>query len=507
MSEPRIIPVILSGGSGTRLWPVSRESFPKQLWPLLSDRTLMQETALRARGPGFAPPIVVCNQEHRFLIAEQLRAAGVADARLVLEPVGRNSAPAIAAAALLAAEDDPDSLLWMMAADAAIADIDALHRALGIAAVAARAGRIVTFGMRPTGPETGYGYIERGDPLRDAPGVHAVARFVEKPDAATAARLVADGRHLWNSGMFVFTARTLLQELAAHAPEVLPPVRQAVAARRADLDFIRLDEAAFTAARRSAWTTRWPSAPATPPWCRPISAGPTSEAGARCGNWARKDAAGNVARRRRACWRTRTNCYVRSDGMLTAVVGLNDAVVVVTKDAVLAMHRDQAQDVKKVVDRLKAAGRHEAVAHNRAYRPWGFYESLIQGDRFQVKRIVVTPGHQLSLQKHFHRAEHWVVVNGTARVTRDDEALMVRENESIYLPDGLRAPAGEPGQDPADADRGAVRRLSRRGRHRAAGGHLRAKLTPLCHGRRRPATHDFPSLQAAKSWVAGLRRP
>ncbi len=447
MNEPRIIPVILSGGSGTRLWPVSRESFPKQLWPLTSDRTLMQETALRARGPGFAPPIVVCNHEHRFLIAEQLRAAGVADARLLLEPVGRNSAPAIAAAAVLAAETDPDSLLWMLAADHAIADIEALHRALDVAAVAARAGKFVTFGMHPTGPETGYGYIERGDPLRDAPGVHAVARFVEKPDAATAARLVADGRHLWNSGMFVFTARTLLQELETHAPDVLPPVRRAVAARRSDLDFIRLDEAAFTAAPSISLdyavaerTLHAAVVPADIGW---------SDVGSWSALWdlGERDAAGNVSVGDVVLENAR-NCYVRSDGMLAAVVGLNDAVVVVTKDAVLAMHRDQAQDVKKVVDRLKAAHRHEAVAHNRLYRPWGFYETLILGDRFQVKRIVVTPGHQLSLQKHFHRAEHWVVVNGTARVTRNDEVLIVHENESVYLPMGCVHRLENPGKIP-----------------------------------------------------------
>jgi mannose-1-phosphate guanylyltransferase / mannose-6-phosphate isomerase len=442
MSESRIVPVILSGGSGTRLWPVSRESFPKQLWPLTSNRTLMQETALRARGAGFAPPIVVCNHEHRFLIAEQLRAAGIQDARLVLEPVGRNSAPAIAAAALLAAEDDPDSLLWMLAADHAIADIDALHHALGIAAVAARAGRFVTFGMRPTGPETGYGYIERGDALRGAPGVYAVARFVEKPDAETAARLVADGRHLWNSGMFVFTARTLLQELETHAPDVLPPVRQAVAARRTDLDFIRLDEAAFSASPSISLdyavaerTTHAAVVPADIGWSDVGSWSALWELGAR-------DTAGDVL------LENAQNCYVRSDGMLVAVVGLSDAVVVVTKDAVLAMHRDQAQDVKKLVDRLKAAGRHEAVAHNRLYRPWGFYESLIQGDRFQVKRIVVTPGNQLSLQKHFHRAEHWVVVNGTARVTRNDDVLMVHENESVYLPMGCVHRLENPGKIP-----------------------------------------------------------
>ncbi|HUB46693.1 MAG TPA: mannose-1-phosphate guanylyltransferase/mannose-6-phosphate isomerase [Acetobacteraceae bacterium] len=447
MTESRIVPVILSGGSGTRLWPVSRESFPKQLWPLISDHTLMQETALRARGPAFAPPIVVCNHDHRFLIAEQLRCVGVADARLVLEPCGRNSAPAIAAAALIAAEEDPDTLLWMLAADHAIADVPELHRALGVAAEAARAGRFVTFGMHPAAPETGYGYIERGDPLREAPGVHAVAQFVEKPDAATAARLVADGRHLWNSGMFVFTARTLLHELEAHAPEVLSAVSRAVEGRRADLDFIRLEETAFASAPSISLdyavaerTNRAAVVPADIGW---------SDVGSWSALWeqGRRDQAGNVAVGDVVLENAR-NCYVRSDGMLAAVVGLTDAVVVVTEDAVLAMHRDNAQDVKKVVDRLKAVGRHEAVAHNRVYRPWGFYECLILAERFQVKRIVVTPGHQLSLQKHYHRAEHWVVVSGTARVTRNDEMLMVHENESVYLPMGCVHRLENPGRIP-----------------------------------------------------------
>src|SRR5580698_2684286 len=221
MSNPTIVPVILSGGSGTRLWPVSRESFPKQLWPLLSERSLMQETVLRAHGPGFAAPVVVCNEDHRFLIAEQLREAGISDARIILEPAGRNSAPAIAAAAVLVAEDDPDAVLWMMPADASIADTKALHAALEIAARAARMGKIVTFGMQPTAPETGYGYIEIGAELSGAPGVHAVARFVEKPNAEPAAELCRSGRYLWNSGMFVFTARVLLGEMEKHAPEVL----------------------------------------------------------------------------------------------------------------------------------------------------------------------------------------------------------------------------------------------------------------------------------------------
>ena len=447
MTVPRIVPVILSGGSGTRLWPVSRESFPKQLWPLISDRSMLQETALRARGPDFAPPVVVCNEEHRFLIAEQLREAGIAGARIVLEPVGRNSAPAIAAAALLVAETDPDAVLWMMAADAAIGDVPALHRALDQAALAARAGHVVTFGARPTAPETGYGYIEAGAALPGLPGVHALARFVEKPDAEAAAAMLASGQYLWNSGMFVFTASTLLAELAAHAPAVLDAVRKAVAARKTDLDFIRLDPEAFAAcpsisldyavAERTAHAA---VVPAELGW---------SDVGSWTALWelGAKDAAGNVVLGD-AVLAGAENCYVRSDGMLVAVVGLKDAVVVVTKDAVLAADRAHAQAVKPLVDRLRAAGRKEAVAHNRAYRPWGFYESLIAGERFQVKRIVVAPGRKLSLQKHFHRAEHWVVVSGSALVTRDAETLLVHENESVYLPLGCVHRLENPGKIP-----------------------------------------------------------
>ena len=447
MSTQTIVPVILSGGSGTRLWPVSRESFPKQLWPLLSDRTLIQETVSRGVGPGFAAPVVVCNEEHRFLIAEQLRDVGVTNARIMLEPVGRNSAPAIAAAAVLVAEENPDAVLWMMAADASITDTDALHRALGKAAVAARAGKIVTFGMQPTAAETGYGYIEIGAELPEAPGVHAVARFVEKPNAETAVQLVAGGKHLWNSGMFVFTAGTLLREMETHAPDVLPPVREAVAARRADLDFIRLAVEPFRACPSISLdyavaerTHEAAVVPADLGW---------SDVGSWSALWelGRKDPAGNVAIGD-VVLESSKNCYVRSDGMLTAVVGLKDTVVVVTDDVALVMHRDHAQDVKKVVEHLKAAGRQEAVAHNRTYRPWGFYECLIAGDCFQVKRIVVSPGGRLSLQSHYHRAEHWVVVNGTARVTRDQETLILRENESIYLPLGCVHRLENPGLIP-----------------------------------------------------------
>jgi mannose-1-phosphate guanylyltransferase / mannose-6-phosphate isomerase len=447
LTTQRVLPVILSGGSGTRLWPVSRESFPKQLWPLTSDRSLLQETALRASGPGFVPPMVVCNEEHRFLIAEQLRSAGITGARIVLEPVGRNSAPAIAAAALLAAEEDPATVLWMMAADASIADTDALHGLLHTAVAAARTGHIVTFGMRPSAPETGYGYIELGTALPDIPDAYQVARFVEKPDAATAVELIGSGRHLWNSGMFVFTARTLLDEMAVHAPAVMEAVRAAVSARRADLDFIRLGAAEFAAsppisldyavAERTAHAA---VVPADLGW---------SDVGSWTALWqlGPQDASGNVAVGD-AILENAENCYVRSDGMLAAVVGLTDAVVVVTEDAVLAAHRGHAQDVKRLVDRLKAAGRSEAVAHNRTYRPWGFYESLIRGDRFQVKRIVVNPSQKLSLQKHYHRAEHWVVVSGSALVTRGEEKLLLHENESAYIPLGAVHRLENPGKIP-----------------------------------------------------------
>jgi mannose-1-phosphate guanylyltransferase/mannose-6-phosphate isomerase len=444
-----IVPVILSGGSGTRLWPVSRESFPKQLWPLISDRSMIQETALRATGPEFAPPVVVCNEEHRFLIAEQLREAGIEGARIILEPVGRNSAPAIAAAALLVAETAPDAVLWMMAADSSITKATALAAALAEAVAGARAGRFVTFGMKPNAAETGYGYIEVGAALAEAPGLHEVASFIEKPDAATAGRLATDGRHLWNSGMFVFTVATLIEEMQAHAPRVLAAVRAAITGRRADLDFIRLDRTAFAACPNisldyaiAEHTTRAAVVPADLGWC---------DVGSWNALWAlgAKDEAGNVSLGD-VLLENAHNCYARSDGMLTAVVGLSDTVVVTTEDAVLVMHRDRAQDVKKVVERLRAAGRHEAAAHNRAYRPWGFYESLINGERFQVKRIVVKPGEKLSLQKHFHRAEHWVVVAGTAMVMRDNDRVMVRENESIYLPLGCVHRLENPGRIPLE---------------------------------------------------------
>ena len=446
-SDDRIVPVILCGGTGTRLWPLSRESFPKQFLPLVSDQSMLQQTALRAMGPGFAPPVVVCNEAHRFLVAEQLRASDIPSPRILLEPVGRNSAPAIAAAALVAAETGPETLCWIMASDAVIADVPALHAALAQAAVAARAGRIVTFGMQPTAPETGYGYIETGEPLADAPGVLALARFVEKPDAQRAADFLAGGKHLWNSGMFVATAGTLLAELERYEPALLAAVRQAVAAAQRDLDFIRLDPTAFGRATSVSIdyavmekTSHAAVVPASLGW---------SDLGSWATIWevAEKDAAGNAGQGPVELLDNQ-NCYVRSEGILTAVVGMRDTVVVTTPDAVLVMRRNHAQDAKKIVDRLRAKGIKQATEHQRMYRPWGHYEGLIMGERFQVKKISVRPGQKLSLQKHFHRAEHWVVVSGTAIVTRDQEEILLRENESVYLPLGCVHRLVNPGKIP-----------------------------------------------------------
>ncbi len=447
MSVPDIVPVILSGGTGSRLWPLSRESNPKQFWPLLSGQSMVQETARRATGPGFASPVVVVGEAHRFLVAEQLRDAGLTSPQIILEPEGRNSAPAIAVAALLVAEAQPDAVLWIMAADAAISDVAALHAALERAAAAARGGRIVTFGMRPTEPHTGFGYIELGEPLAEVPGVQAVQSFTEKPDLATAERLVSGGRHVWNSGMFVATAGTLIAELREHAPAVLAAARAALDAAARDLDFIRLGAEAFREAPAISIdyavmerTRHAAVVPADLGW---------SDVGSWDALWEAtpKDAAGNAVKGPVEMLDT-SGSYVRSEGMLTAVLGLKDVVVVVTDDAVLAMPRSRAQDVKKMVERLKARGMKQATEHRRMYRPWGHYEGLIMGDRFQVKQIVVQPGGRLSLQKHHHRAEHWVVVKGTARVQRDAESLLLSENQSVYLPLGCVHRLENPGMIP-----------------------------------------------------------
>jgi mannose-1-phosphate guanylyltransferase/mannose-1-phosphate guanylyltransferase/mannose-6-phosphate isomerase len=447
-NSQRIVPVVLSGGTGSRLWPLSREGYPKQFWPLVSaETTMLQDTVARAMGGGFSAPIIVCNEAHRFMVAEQLQNAGVAKPTIVLEPVARNSAPAIAAAALIAHEQDPGAVLWLMAADAAIKDRAALSAALERAAGAARAGRIVAFGMQPTSAETGYGYIEAGEALPGLDGVFGVAGFVEKPNAATAEQFLAGGKHLWNSGMFVATAATLLAELERLTPALLAAVRAAVTEATRDLDFVRLAPEAFKRAPDISIdyavmekTAHAAVVPASIGW---------SDVGSWSALWevSAQDAQGNASAGPVELLDAR-NCYVRSEGILTAVVGLEDVVTVVTDDAVLVMHRDRAQDVKTLLSQLKKNGHKEATEHRRSYRPWGHYEGLIQGDRFQVKKISVKPGAKLSLQKHFHRAEHWVVVNGTAIVERDAERILLRENESVYLPLGCVHRMENPGMIP-----------------------------------------------------------
>ncbi|EHH67345.1 mannose-6-phosphate isomerase [Gluconobacter morbifer G707] len=380
-------------------------------------------------------------------MAEQLRDVGIHNARVVLEPVGRNSAPAIAAAAFLVAETNPDAILWIMAADAAITHEEALKVALEHAVQAAAQDRIVTFGMKPTRPETGYGYIESGAELPGIPGVYEVARFVEKPSAEKAAEFVQDGHYLWNSGMFVARAGVFLSEVETYEPQVYERVRHSVQNRQTDMDFERLEAQSFGSAPDI--SVDYAIAERT----KLAAVVPGNFGWSDIGSWdalwdlSAKDKAGNATFGDVFLDQAR-NCYVRSDGIVATVAGVEDLIVVVTQDAVMVSHRDRAQDVKHMVERLKKSGRKEALTHNRCYRPWGFYESLIQADRFQVKRIVVEPGEKLSLQKHFHRAEHWVVVGGTALVTRDEDKVMVRENESIYLPLGCVHRLENPGKIP-----------------------------------------------------------
>lgn len=444
----RITPVVLSGGAGTRLWPLSREHFPKQLLPLAGERTMIQETLLRfTDAVRFAPPIVVTNEETRFAVAEQMRAAGIADGRLVLEPAARNTAPAIVAAALLAAGDDPEAMLLVVPSDHVITDPRAFLDLVGTALGAAQAGRLVTFSIVPTRPETGYGYIRRGEPLADHPGVSAVAAFVEKPDRDKAERFLADGGYFWNSGMFLFSAASFLSEIETHAPEVLRAVRAAVAGRTVDLDFIRLEREAFTASPSISidyavmeHTRLAATVPCDVGW---------TDVGAWSELWriADKDGAGNVLSGDVVMEDSR-DCYVRSEGLLTAAVGVRDLVIVATDDAILVADRNRTQDVKLIVDRLRREKRDELADHRRVHRPWGYFQSIHTGDRFQVKRLTVKPGSKLSLQKHYHRAEHWVVVNGTALVTRGEETFLIHENESVYIPLGTLHRLENPGKVP-----------------------------------------------------------
>jgi mannose-1-phosphate guanylyltransferase / mannose-6-phosphate isomerase len=440
-----IHPVVLSGGSGTRLWPLSRAAYPKQLMPLVSSRSLLQETIERVADPAlFASPILICNEEHRFLVAEQLRALGRKAEVIVLEPVARNTAPAVAVAAIMA---KPNSLLLILPSDHYIVEADKFRAAVATAAKAAENGALVTFGITPMTAETGYGYIRRGPAIAGAPGCHRVAAFVEKPDADTAAGYLAAGDYLWNSGMFLFRADRYLSELGKFEPVMLAAVKESVAGAKRDLDFTRLAKDSFAQATSKSIdyavmekTKDAAVVPAEMGW---------TDVGSWAALWevAEKDGAGN-ALIGDVIAADVTNSYIRSESRLVTAVGLDGIVLVETVDAVLAVARDRAQDLRLVIDRLKESDRGERLAHRRVYRPWGSYETVDVDQGFQVKRIVVNPGAKLSLQKHAHRAEHWVVVRGQARVTRDRDVYDLNANQSTYIPLGAVHRLENPGTEP-----------------------------------------------------------
>lgn len=449
-----IQPVVLSGGSGTRLWPLSREKYPKQLLAFADGESLLQATLRRLEGKAcadVASPLVVCNEEYRFVVAEQLRLIGK-KGRIVLEPAGRNTAPALTLAALAAQSEGGDPVLLVMPADHIVAQPDAFQNGVCHAARLAQDGAIVTFGVTPNRPETGYGYIQAGAAVDEA-GACAIARFVEKPDLATAECYLQTGCYLWNSGLFVLRASVWLRALEACRPDILAACEAAWRGGESDLSFIRVEPKAFTACPSDsidyAVMERLAGAvPVTglpPGVVVPLSAG-WSDVGAWDALWQilSKDGDGNVVQGE-AFMQGCSNTLALSSGRVLACVGVQGLVVVETPDAVLVADQRHTQDVKKIVDRLKSEGRTEAMAHRKVYRPWGWYDGVDAGERFQVKRIMVKPGGKLSLQMHHHRAEHWIIVRGTARVTRGDEVFLLSENQSTYIPLGVTHRLENPG--------------------------------------------------------------
>jgi mannose-1-phosphate guanylyltransferase/mannose-6-phosphate isomerase len=439
-----IVPVILSGGSGTRLWPLSREAYPKQFLPLVGDDTMLQATWKRVASIAGAAPIVVANQEHRFMAAEQLRECKALPQALILEPVGRNTAPAIAIAALQALAGGNDALLLVLPSDHVVRNEAAFHAAVKQAAVAAEAGKLVTFGIVPTAPETGYGYIKAAT----GEGVRAVDRFVEKPDQATAEKYVASGEYYWNSGMFLFKASRYLKELETLQPAILAACRAALDKAARDIDFIRLDAEAFAASPNDSidYAVMEKTADAA---VVPLDA-EWNDVGSWSALWevSDKDTDGNACHGDVIALDCKDS-YAYGNRLI-AMVGLQDVIVVETDDAVFVGHKDRVQDVKEIVGRIKRDGRSEAAAHRKVYRPWGAYDSIDNGARFQVKRITVKPGATLSLQMHHHRAEHWIVVSGTAEVTRGDEVILLSENQSTYIPLGVTHRLKNPGKLPLE---------------------------------------------------------
>jgi len=439
-----MIPVILSGGSGTRMWPYSRSMYPKQFLPLVGEKSMLQETILRLNRVK-TEPIIVCNKDHRFMVAEQLRAIGVNAHSILLEPAAKNTAPAIVLAALKAVESGQDDVLLVLPADHVIPDNDAFQSALKVAEKEAAAGNLVTFGIVPTYAETGYGYINASG----KGGARPVKDFLEKPDADTAQCYVDSGDYFWNSGMFMFKASVYLAEVGKYAPEILSSCTDALALAKSDLDFIRIDKASFKECPSDsidyAVMEKTNSAVMVP-----LDAG-WNDVGSWASLWAvsDRDSDGNACRGDVLVDDTQ-NCYIQSEDKLIATIGLKDTIIVQTDDAILVAAKDRVQEVKGIVDKLKSLDRPEVKLHRKVYRPWGYYDSIDSGERFQVKRIVVNPGAKLSLQMHYHRAEHWVVVSGTAEVVNGDEVLLLKENESTYIPLGTVHSLSNPGAIPLE---------------------------------------------------------
>jgi mannose-1-phosphate guanylyltransferase/mannose-6-phosphate isomerase len=439
----KFVPVVLCGGSGTRLWPLSRSHLPKQFLPLVSERTMLQETLARVQGlEGAQPPIAIANDEHRFLAAEQLREIGAPPQALLLEPAGRGTAAAVAAAALLL--EDKSSLMLVLPADHAISNLKQFHAAVRTALRLANDGALVVFGIQPTSPHTGYGYIKQGAPRDEA---FVVERFVEKPDLGTAQGFLAAGGYYWNGGIFVFRADRYLAELQRYRKDILEAVTRAMASAQRDMDFVRPERAAFLAVPDDSIDR------AVMEKTRDAVVVPARFGWNDVGSWSAlwslgaKDAVGNVSQGD-VLMRDSQGSYLRSEGRLIAAVGVENLVIVETSDALLVSTREHADDVKLAVEQLKRSRRTEHAIHRRVYRPWGYYESIDSGDAFQVKRLMLKPGARLSLQLHRRRAEHWVVVSGEAKVTRGDEELRLGANQSTYIPTGTKHRLENPGTEP-----------------------------------------------------------
>jgi len=453
VSKRKIIPVIMAGGVGSRLWPLSRELYPKQFLCLKGELTMLQSTVDRLKGIDCENPVVICNEQHRFIVAEQLRELNKLTKNIILEPAGRNTAPAIALAALAAkrSNSDIDPLMLVLAADHMIENEDVFCNVVRNAISYADNGKLVTFGIVPKTPETGYGYIRRGHELAGASGLNAykVAQFVEKPNLATAQDYISAGEYYWNSGMFLFSANRYLEELAKFRPDILEACEKAMTGIDADLDFIRVDEEAFLSCPDESidYAVMEKTADAV---VMPMDAG-WSDVGSWSSLWEVCDHStdGNVNHGDVISFNTE-NSYIYAESSLVATVGVKDLVIVQTKDALLVADRNAVQNVKKIVEQIKNDGRHEHHVHREVYRPWGKYDSIDSGERYQVKRLTVKPGEGLSLQMHHHRAEHWIVVAGTAKVVIDDEERILSENESVYIPLGVKHCLENPGKIPLE---------------------------------------------------------